>query len=463
MAKSKKMVRASRKPTQKTIRTASTGRDEFQTVSTGKDGSRTISKVEAAPRTSSRTNASSRTSPTRSVKTSVTQFVGPFAQSASSQSPSSQSPTSQIPFAFRALSILISVGLVLTIGIQIGEKRKSSIVDNAIDTLVASQPDSVKRGILERAAIEAALKASGDAWANYFPKSTLSVLNEANTNSYSGIGASFRKSRAGVIEISGVNPQSPAREAGIRVGDQVLEINGTDIQGASLTSAIALIRGALGAKVDLLVLRENKKVLLSVTTRKISATSIEATQVAPNVGLIAISDFSMGTAKDFTAALEKLKIQKGLIIDLRNNPGGLIEEAVKVAENFIGNGAIVSYRVNDNEKVYSANNRIPITVPLVVMINRSTASAAEILASAIQDRNRGVVIGERSYGKGSVQEFRTLEDGSKLELTVALYITPSGRTIEGVGVTPDLTVAPADLGIKSLQILGGLASLGTKK
>ena len=328
---------------------------------------------------------------------------------------------------------------------------------------MASQPDSVKRGILERAAIEAALKASGDTWANYFPKSSLSVLNEANTNSFSGIGASFRKSRAGVIEISGVNPQSPAREAGIRVGDQVLEINGTDIQGASLTSAIALIRGALGAKVDLLVLRENKKVLLSVTTRKISATSIEATQIAPNVGLIAISDFSIGTAKDFTAALEKLKIQKGLILDLRNNPGGLIEEAVKVAENFIGNGAIVSYRVNDSEKVYSANNRIPITVPLVVMINRSTASAAEILASAIQDRNRGVVIGERSYGKGSVQEFRTLEDGSKLELTVALYITPSGRTIEGVGVTPDLTVAPADLGIKSLQILGGLAALGTKK
>ena len=283
MAKTKKPVRTSRKPTQKTIRTASTGSDESQTASTGKDGSRTISTVEASSRSSSRTEAAPRTSSTRSVSTRVSQSKRLFVQSSSSQSPTSQSLTaqstfSQTPFAFRALSILISAGLILAIGIQIGERRKSSIVDNAIDTLVASQPDSVKRGILERAAIEAALKASGDTWANYFPKSSLSVLNEANTNSFSGIGASFRKSRAGVIEISGVNPQSPAREAGMRVGDQVLEINGTDIQGASLTSAIALIRGALGAKVDLLVLRENKKVLLSVTTRKISATSIEATQ-----------------------------------------------------------------------------------------------------------------------------------------------------------------------------------------
>ena len=357
----------------------------------------------------------------------------------------------------------IVAALLLAIGVQIGERRKSSIVDNAIDTLVSSQPDSVKRGILERAAIEAALKASGDAWANYFPKSALSVLNEANTNSYSGIGASFRKSRSGVIEIAGVNSQTPAKEAGLLVGDQVLEINGTDVQGASLTSAIALIRGAVGQKIDLLILRESKKLLLSVTTRKISTTTVESTQVAPNVGLLAISSFSPGSAKDVRSSLEKLKIQRGLIIDLRNNPGGLISEAVKVAEIFIGNGTIVSYRVNDNEKIYSASNPNPIAVPIVVLINRSTASAAEILASALQDRNRGVVIGERSYGKGSVQEFRTLEDGSKLELTVALYITPSGRTIEGVGVTPDLNVSPNELGSKALQILGGLASLGASK
>ena len=113
--------------------------------------------------------------------------------------------------------------------------------------------------------------------------------------------------------------------------------------------------------------------------------------------------------------------------------------------------------------MYSAKNSRPIMSPIVVMINKSTASAAEILAAALQDRNRGVVIGERSYGKGSVQEFVTLGDGSKLEITVALYITPSGKTIEGSGVTPDLAVKPGELGTKALQILGGLASLSTSK
>ena len=154
---------------------------------------------------------------------------------------------------------------------------------------------------------------------------------------------------------------------------------------------------------------------------------------------------------------------EGIILDLRNNPGGLIEEAVKTAQLFIGNGVIVSYQVNGAEKLYKASNSNPISVPLVVLINRNTASSAEIVASAFQDRNRGVVLGERSYGKGSVQEFVTLDDGSKLELTVALYVTPSGRIIDEVGVIPDLEVSSRELNVKALQVLGGLASLNTKK
>ena len=366
-------------------------------------------------------------------------------------------------FFNKLLALIVIASLVFAIGVQVGQNRQSSVVDNAIDTLISNRPDKVNRGILERAAIEAALKASGDAWANYFPKSALDVLDEANTNSYSGVGATLRKSRGGVIEVSGVTPKSPAAESGVLVGDEVLEINGTDVQGASLTSAVALIRGSIGLKIDLLVQREDKKVLISLTPRKVSASNIEATQVGNSVGLVAISAFTTGTASELQRALERLKIRDGLIIDLRNNPGGLIDEAVKVAELFIGNGTIISYRVSGNEKIYAANNPIPITVPIVIMINRSTASAAEILASAMQDRNRGVVIGEKSYGKGSVQEFKTLADGSKLELTVALYLTPSGRTIEGVGVTPDLLVLPGELGTKALQILGGLASLTSPK
>mgnify|MGYP003344548118 FL=1 len=363
----------------------------------------------------------------------------------------------------RPFVLLVVGALLFAAGFQFGLQRNPSIIDDAINTLISNSPDEINKAVLERAAIEAVLKASGDSWANYFPKSALKVLDEANTNSYSGIGATLRKSRGGVIEVSGIAPQSPAAEAGLAVGDQVIEINSTDVQGASLSSAIALIRGALGDKVELKIVRDGQQKLVSLVARQISALNVEATQVSSKVGLVSINNFTAGTALQVETALRGLKVDDGLIIDLRGNPGGLVEEAVRVAQLFIGNGTIVSYRVSGNEKVYSAKNSRPIMSPIVVMINKSTASAAEILAAALQDRNRGVVIGERSYGKGSVQEFVTLGDGSKLEITVALYITPSGKTIEGSGVTPDLAVKPGELGTKALQILGGLASLSTSK
>ncbi len=191
--------------------------------------------------------------------------------------------------------------------------------------------------------------------------------------------------------------------------------------------------------------------------------TVEASQVSDGIAFIEISSFSSGTAQDVKSALENLKFDSGVILDLRNNPGGLIEEAVKVAEIFIEKGVIVSYQVNGSERLFKASNPNPVTAPVIVMINRNTASSAEILAGAFQDRNRGVVVGERSYGKGSVQEFVTLGDGSKIELTVALYRTPSGRIIDEVGITPDLEVPASQIGEKSLQVLGGLASLIAKK
>jgi carboxyl-terminal processing protease len=178
---------------------------------------------------------------------------------------------------------------------------------------------------------------------------------------------------------------------------------------------------------------------------------------------VEIASFSRGTAEELKNALNNLNYLSGIILDLRNNPGGLLEEAVAVAQQFIGNGIIVSYQVNGSEKLYKASNSNPINVPLVVMVNRNTASSAEIVAGAFQDRNRGVLIGERTYGKGSVQEFVTLDDGSKLELTVALYVTPSGKVIDEVGIAPDLAVTSRDINIKALQVLGGLSSLSEKK
>ncbi len=359
------------------------------------------------------------------------------------------------------LAILIT-SLVFAIGIQVGDSRNSSSVDEAIRSVVESSAKDIDRDVLERAAIEGVLKASGGEWANYFPREALETFEAQSSNSFTGIGVYLSKSRVGVIKITSIQEGSPAANSGLAIGDELLEVNGTQVTGASLASTIALIRGDIGQQVDLLVARDEKKVLASIKPGKVQAKSVELTQVSSSVALVEIASFISGTANEVSEALKSANYKSGVILDLRNNSGGFVEEAVAVAEQFIGSGIIVSYKINESEKVFRAVNSNPIKVPVVVIINRNTASSAEILAGAFQDRNRGVVIGERSYGKGSVQELISLDDGSKLELTVALFLTPSGRIIEEVGITPDLAVAPAEIGLKSLQVLGGLASFISK-
>ena len=362
----------------------------------------------------------------------------------------------------KALLAILITSLIFAIGIQVGESRNSSSVDEAIKSVVESSAKDIDRDVLERAAIEGVLKASGDEWANYFPREALEIFKAQSSNSFTGIGIYLSKSRGGVISISAIQEGSPAENSGLAIGDELIEVNGTQVTGASLASTIALIRADIGKRVDLLVVRNEQRILASIKTGKVQAKSVELTQVSSSVALVEIASFISGTANEVSEALKSANYKSGVIIDLRNNSGGLVEEAVAVAEQFIGSGIIVSYKVNESEKVFRAVNSNPIKVPVVVIINRNTASSAEILAAAFQDRNRGVVIGERSYGKGSVQELISLDDGSKLELTVALFLTPSGRIIEEVGITPDLAVAPAEIGLKSLQVLGGLASFISK-
>ena len=365
---------------------------------------------------------------------------------------------------FRLITIaLIVASLIFGIGFKLGDSSNVNTVDQAIETIVESGAKQFDRETLERAAIEGALKATGDEWANYFPKSALEILENESSNSFTGIGVWLAKSRGGAVQITSIQEDSPAALSGLLVGDQVLEVNGTDVRGASLTSVIGLIRGSIGKKIELLVSRDGKKILASLSAERVSIRTVEASQISSQVAYLEIASFATGTAQDVKNSLAKLKYDDGVIVDLRNNPGGVIEEAVNVAELFIGSGVIVSYQVNGFERLFKANNPSPIKVPVILMINRNTASSAEILAGAFQDRNRGVVVGERSYGKGSVQEFVTLEDGSRIELTVALYVTPSGRVVEEVGITPDLSVSPNEISIKALQVLGGLASLSTTK
>ncbi|MFM7624702.1 MAG: S41 family peptidase [Actinomycetota bacterium] len=365
----------------------------------------------------------------------------------------------------RVLLIFLGVfiaALFFLLGTGFGNSTGKSLVDGAIDELVSNSTVAVDREILERAAIEGALKASGDDWANYFPSSTLDELNNSTANVLTGIGISIREARSGAIEIASIQESTPAFKNGLKVGDQILEVNGTDVQGSSLTTVVALIRGDLGKEVVLRVNRDGAIQIFSLLTERIDVRTVDASQIAPEIAYLSVNSFSSGTSSEFYNALKSLKSSKGVVIDLRDNPGGLVEEAVSIAELFIGRGTVVSYRANGEERIFTANNPKPSVAPVVLMINKGTTSAAEILAGAFQDRNRGVVIGQTSFGKGSVQEFMTLKDGSKLELTVALYLTPSGRTIEGVGISPDLRVKDSEIKIKALQVLGGLSRLSTQ-
>jgi len=366
----------------------------------------------------------------------------------------------RIRFIF--LSAFIA-GLTFVLGLGIGNRTGDSVVDNAINRIISNVPNEIDKSAIERAAIEGALKATGDQWANYFPNSALDIFNNRSANQMTGIGIALSKKKTGALEISQILDNSPAGTSQLKVGDQVLEVNGTDVQGASVETALALIRSEIGSAVDISAARGNSKFRVTLKSEKVSLQTVKASQIENSVGYFKISNFATSTYEEMQSAFSQLNTASGAIIDLRNNPGGLIQSAVDVAGLFVKRGVITSYKLADEEKVYSVSNPKPIKVPLVIIVNRNTSSAAEMFAAAMQDRNRGVVIGERTYGKGSVQDFVELKDGSKLEITVALYLTPAGRSIEGVGVTPDLVVKESDLIVKALQILGGLAELSTKK
>ncbi|MEY2841726.1 MAG: Carboxy-terminal processing protease CtpB, partial [Actinomycetota bacterium] len=221
-------------------------------------------------------------------------------------------------------SILIAFSLLLSLvlGIGIGSRDRESIVDSAINLLEENAPSEISRQALERAAIEGALKASGDQWANYFPTSAIAKLEERNANILTGIGVTLKKARSGAIEIVQVKSGTTAEKAGLLAGDQIIEVNETDVQGASLTTVGALIRGEVGGELRLRILRASEKIEFVVATERVNLKTVEGSQIDNGVAYLAISNFAKGTAEEATSAISGLDSRNGVILDLRNNPGG---------------------------------------------------------------------------------------------------------------------------------------------
>ena len=357
---------------------------------------------------------------------------------------------------------VISLLIIVTFaaGDYFGQTRVRTTIDEAVQTVISKGAKPVSKDILQRAAIDAILKASGDQWANYFPQSSVKTFQQTLQGRYSGIGIWLRRNSSGVLEVSSVQKKSPAAEAGIKVLDSLLEVNGSSMDGASVATAVAALRGNANSPVQLQLERNQKVYRVAITRASVLNGDVTANQIAPGISYIQVDAISSHAADDVTIALNKYNHNKGIILDLRDNPGGLLSESVDLASIFLGEGNVVSYsRSGESDVVLSSNNSNPVTSPMVVLINRSSASSAEVIAGALQDRNRAVILGEKSYGKGTVQEITTLSDGSQIEITVGKYRTPAGRIIDQTGITPDLLVNEADALVKSVQVLGGLATL----
>jgi carboxyl-terminal processing protease len=378
-----------------------------------------------------------------------------------------QSLVSRIRSAgFSATAAIASFAIILAfaVGDYVGQTRNQSPVEESISKILAKNPTPLDRNNLERAAIEAVLKASGDQWANYFPQESVEGLTQTLEGRYSGIGIWLRKSKSGVLEVSSVQVNSPAAKAGIKVFDSLVDINGVGLEGASVATAIAALRGAPNTKVSIGLERNQDPIRLEITRQSILNGDVVAYQLATKVVYIQISSITSQVSNEVAIALAKYPHTSGIVLDLRDNPGGLLNVAVDVASQFLPEGTIVSYtRKNDSEVVLESKNKNPETAPMTVLISRATASAAEVIAGALQDRNRAVIIGEKSYGKGTVQEIIDLVDGSKLEITIGKYRTPNGRIIDQVGIAPDLLIPDEEELTKALLVLSGLSSIRSDK
>jgi len=272
-------------------------------------------------------------------------------------------------------------------------------------------------------------------------------LQVETQGSFTGIGIEITM-REGILTVVSPIEGTPAFKAGLKAGDRIIEIEGEPTKDLSLMEAVKKLRGPKGTKVTISIHRQGWSSLKQVTIVRdvIPIHSVKSRMLEKGYGYVRISNFQANTTRDFKGALKELEKQaklKGLILDLRNNPGGLLDQAVNIADVFIDQGTIVSTRgrIKEQNYVYNAkddNGRY--NFPLVVLVNEGSASASEIVAGALQDHKRAVILGVQTFGKGSVQTIIPMNDGSGLRLTTARYYTPSGTSIQAKGITPDVWV-----------------------
>ncbi|MFJ9666730.1 S41 family peptidase [Streptomyces sp. NPDC101219] len=290
-------------------------------------------------------------------------------------------------------------------------------------------------------AAQRAVSRSGDRWAAVYSQSEYEEFEEALDGQYTGVGL-WACARDGRIEVTRVGDGSPADRAGIRVGDRLRSVDGAGVDGRPVTEVVALLRGdntdaPAGTRVRLGLERDSRTWTETVRRARLSRESVAVRELAGQVTVVTVGAFTKGSGEQVRKAVRRAPAGAGIVLDLRGNSGGLVTEAVTAASAFLDGGLVATYDVDGEQRALHADPGGDTARPLVALVDGGTMSAAELLTGALQDRGRAVVVGSRTFGKGSVQMPSRLPGGSVAELTVGHYRTPSGRGVDGRGITPD--------------------------
>jgi len=306
--------------------------------------------------------------------------------------------------------------------------------------------EDINKSDIMDAAINGVLQ-SLDPYSAYMSPEVFTDMRTETSGEFGGLGIEVGMEH-GVVKVISPIDDSPASKVGVKAGDYIVKINDIQVQGKSLTEAVELMRGPVGSDIEITVRRrgEKKAIIFSITREIIKIQSVKSKYINDNIGYLRLTSFNENSGDQIKKKIKEFNKKnklKGYILDLRNNPGGLLSQAIKITDFFLDDGEIVSTkgrRKSENRKWFAKEGDLTNGKTLIVLINYGSASAAEIVAGALKDHKRAILVGESSYGKGSVQSIIPLKNKGAIRLTISKYYLPSGESISEVGVTPDIEI-----------------------
>ena len=349
----------------------------------------------------------------------------------------------------KKLLIYITVSLFfyeITYSGNVNIYKKIDLFGEVLEKINKEYVDEVDQSKSMDAAINGLLQ-SLDPYSAYMTPESFEGMQTETSGKFGGLGIEVGM-ESGVVKVISPIDNSPASKAGIKAGDYIVKINSIQVQGKSLMEAVDLMRGPVGSDIEITVRRRGvkKALIFNITREIIQVQSVKSEIIDNNIGYIRLTSFNENSSDQIKEKINKLNINKdlkGYILDLRNNPGGLLSQAIKISDFFLENGEIVSTKsrkVSENRKWFAKKGDLTDGKTLVVLINYGSASASEIVAGALKDHKRAIILGENSYGKGSVQSIIPLKNRGAIRLTISKYYLPSGKSISEVGVTPDIEI-----------------------